>query len=140
MCWRDGAARGNLFPQFDDLSLHLRIAATLSDPLEVRLNLAIQFESTTPRTIRPRVLNNIASKLLLATFIAGALDGLSPLIVARVIIHILYTSRRAVHARDGHIAFATLYVRSRHGDRCMINPRHYGLCGDWRIIVLRGRC
>lgn len=69
--------------------------------------------------------------LLLPTFIASTLDRLSSLIIARVIIvHILYTSWRAVHARNGHIAFATLHVGSGHGDRCMINPRHYGTYDD----------
>lgn len=80
--------------------------------------------------------------LLLPTFIASALHGLSSLIIARiVIVHILYTPRRAVHARNDHIAFATLHaVGSGRGDRCMIDSRHYGTDGDRSIIVLHVWC
>jgi len=53
----------NLLPQFNNLPFHLCISTTLSNTLEVRFDLAIEFKTSASRTIRPWVLLHIASKL-----------------------------------------------------------------------------
>lgn len=55
----------NLFSEFDNLPLHLRVATPLADPLEVRLDLAFEFQPSAPCTYREGILNDIAAKLLI---------------------------------------------------------------------------
>lgn len=76
------------------------------------------------------------SHLLLSTFITGALHWLPPPILAGImIIHILNTPWGAVDPRHSDIAFATLHAVGGHGDRRMIETRHYGISGSWSIIT-----
>lgn len=54
---------GNLFPQLDDLSFHLRIATALPNSLEVGFDFTVKFQATTTGAVHPWVLNYIAAQL-----------------------------------------------------------------------------
>ncbi len=53
----------NLFPEFDNLPLHLGIATPLPNPLEIGLDLALELQSSTSSAYCEGLLNDIASKL-----------------------------------------------------------------------------
>ena len=74
---------------------------------------------------------NGATHLLLPTLIARTLHRLSPLVIASIVIlRVIDAPRGAVDPRNGDIPLATLEAIGGHGERRMIDSRHYGTDGS----------
>lgn len=74
---------------------------------------------------------NDATHLLLPTLIARTLHRLSPLVIASIVIlRVIDAPRGAVDPRNGDIPLATLEAIGGHGERRMIDSRHYGTDGS----------